>query len=118
MILLLNAHLGAPGSFTGEILYLAANKLDDAIFVGVNSKVAADVSARTSNFCSANLTYDNLTSVNFLTTENLDAEALTGVVMDVFGRTARFNMRHTLKHSFVIFVHCTLKRLFVQAIDM
>ena len=80
----------AGQGFAGEVSFLGLNKLDDAIFGGVDGEIAGHVSAWACNFRSTSLTDENFAVFDFLATEALDAKALASIVMDVFGGTASF----------------------------
>ena len=54
--------------------------------------VAARVSAVTSDLGAASLADENFASFDFLAAKALDAEALTGVIMDILACTACFDV--------------------------
>jgi hypothetical protein len=66
--------------------------VNDAIFGGVNGKVTAHFGASTTALGHADLAHDNLTGLNLRTTINLNAEALTWTVVNIFGGTASFDV--------------------------
>jgi len=85
-------YLGAGGGFAGEAFHLDAAEGNYAIFGGVNREVAGHKGAGTSQLGAANLANQNFTLADFLTTKALQAQALTGRVVDVFGGAASFNV--------------------------
>lgn len=60
----------------------------------MNREIAADFCANATTLGHADLTNDNLTSLNFLAAKQLNAEALTWAIMNVFGCTAGFDVGH------------------------
>ena len=68
----------AGDAFAGEGAEAASRVFDDAIAVSMDSKVAADFGADTTSFSHTNLADNDLADFDFLTTEELNAEALAG----------------------------------------
>lgn len=58
----------------------------------MNGEVAADFCAVTAALRHTDLADDDLAGFNFLAAADLDAEALAGRVVDIFGGTASFDM--------------------------
>ena len=87
-----NLNFCARDSFPGEGANLARDEFHHSVATCVDSKVAAHVSASASDFSCANLTNNYLSLANFLATKSLDTKTMTGVIMDIFGGTARFHV--------------------------
>ena len=87
-----NFDTGARNAFAGEMIFLSFDKNDFTVDGSMNREVTAHESARTSKFGCASLANENFTGFNGLATKAFDAEALAGIVMDVFTGTASFDM--------------------------
>jgi hypothetical protein len=90
--LLLNGDFSTTHRTTAKEADFALGEGDDAIAGGVNREVTAHLGADAGAFGHADLTDDNLAGFNRLATKQLDAEALTGTIVDIFGGTASFDM--------------------------
>lgn len=97
-----NLDAGARDGFAREEGFLSFGETHDAGFFGVDGEVAGHIGAEAGNLSSAGLADDNFASVDFLAAKALDAEALTGVVVDVFACAACFDVCHV--------VICSLKQ--------
>lgn len=75
-----------------EVGFLSFDKSDDSVLSCMNRKVARHVSSRAGDFSAAGLADEDLTVADFLSTETLNAKALTSIIVDVFGGTASFNV--------------------------
>ena len=78
-----DAHLGAWLGLASEGRLLDLLEADDTTVSGVDGVVAAHVRARAGNLCSACLADEDLTSIDLLATEALDAKARPSVIVDV-----------------------------------
>ena len=58
----------------------------------MNCKVTRHISPRTSNLGRPRLAHQHLTVPDLLPAKALHAQALTGIVVDIFGGTASFDM--------------------------
>jgi hypothetical protein len=70
----------------------ASLELDNAIFSGVNSEIAANFGAHTRALGHADLADDDLADLDFLAAEQLHTEALALAISGIFGGTASFDM--------------------------
>jgi hypothetical protein len=89
---LLDGNFGADNRFATKEADAALLESDDAVTGGMNGEVAADFSADAGALGHADLTDNNLAGLDFLAAEQLNAEALAGTIMDVFGCTASLDM--------------------------
>lgn len=80
------------GGFAGETASFDFFEADDAVFGGVDGEVAAHVGTVTSLLGRAGLANQDFAGADFLAAKTLDAEALTGVVVDVFRGSTCFDM--------------------------
>jgi hypothetical protein len=87
---LLDGNFGTSDCFTSEEADFAVTELDHAVTGGVNGEVTAQLGAITGALSQADLADDNLADFDFFATKQLDAEALTRTVVDIFGGTASF----------------------------
>ena len=78
--------------FAREVRLLRLHESDNAIFRGMDRKIAAHVSTWASNLSATGLAHENFAVANSLATKTLHTEALAGIVVDVFGGTASFDM--------------------------
>lgn len=78
-----DAHLGAWLGLASEGRLLDLLEADNTTVSGVDGVVAAHVRTRASNLRSACLANEDLTSVDLLATEALDAKACPSVIVDV-----------------------------------
>ena len=78
-----DTHLGAWLGLASEGRLLDLLEADNTTVSGVDGVVAAHVRARAGNLCSACLANEDLTSVDSLATEALDAKARPSVIVDV-----------------------------------
>lgn len=78
-----DAHLGAWLGLASEGRLLDLLEADDTTVSGVDGVVAAHVRTRASNLRSACLADEDLTSIDLLATEALDAKACPSVIVDV-----------------------------------
>lgn len=88
----MNSDFGAADAAAAEEPDPACLELYDAVFGGVNREVAAHEGADTGTLGHADLAYDNLAGLNFLSAEKLNSEALARAVVDVLGCTAGFDV--------------------------
>jgi hypothetical protein len=89
---LFDSNFGSGNSLAGEETNTAGVELYDTVFCSVDSKVAADARAFTWALGHADLADDNLTGLNFCATKQLNAKALAGAVVNIFGGTASFDV--------------------------
>ncbi len=82
---LVDADLRARGGAASERTFSDFLEADDAFFFSVNREITAKVCARASNFRATSLADEDFACIDFLATKTLDAEARTGVVVDVLG---------------------------------
>jgi hypothetical protein len=87
---LLDSDFSATNGLTGEEADFAVTELDHTVTGGVNGEVTAQLGAITGALSQADLADDNLADFDFFATKQLDAEALTRTVVDIFGGTASF----------------------------
>ena len=73
-----------------EMGLLGLDEGDYTILGCVNGEIAGHISAWAGNLGGAGLANEDLAVLDFLAAEALDAEALTSIVVDVFGGTASF----------------------------
>ena len=73
-----DGNFGAADRAAAEGADFAATKSNDAVTSGVDGVVAANAGADATTFAEADLADDDLADFDFLTTKQLDAEALTG----------------------------------------
>ena len=78
--------------FAGEVVLFGLDEGDDTIFGGVDGEIARHISTLASELRSASLADENFAGFNLLATKALDAQALAGIVVDIFGGTASFHM--------------------------
>ena len=90
MLILSDFYANSWQAFAGEMGLFGFDKSNDAVFGSMNGEIARHVSARTGNFGGASLANENFAVFDFLSAEALDAEALTGIVVNIFGGTASF----------------------------
>ena len=76
----------------GEVGFFGFDEVNGAVNGSVDTVVAGEESARAGDLAATGLADDNFASFDGLATETFDAEALTCVVVDVFGGTAGFDM--------------------------
>lgn len=81
--LLLNDNLRPWSAFTGKTASADLLESHDTIFGGVNREVATHERTFAGNLSAASLAYENLARGDLLAAETLDAQAGTGVVVDV-----------------------------------
>jgi hypothetical protein len=89
---LFDGDFDAGDGAAGEGADLAGFVGDDAITLGVDGKVTAQEGAGAGALGHADLTDDNHTGFDFLAAVKLNAEALAGTIVDVFGGTASFDV--------------------------
>lgn len=90
--ILLNDNLGAASGFASETAGFDGFKTDHAVTSGVNGKVTAHICAVAGLFGRAGLTHQHFARADFLAAKAFDAQALAGVIVDVFTSSARFYM--------------------------
>ena len=78
-----DTHLGAWLGLAGEGRLLDLLEADDTTVSGGDGVVAAHVRARASNLRSACLANEDLTSIDLLATEALDAKTRPSVIVDI-----------------------------------
>ena len=76
----------------GEVGLFGLDEGDDAVSGGMDGEIAGDVGSLASNLRGASLADDDFAVLDFLATKTLHAETLAGVIMDIFGGTASFDM--------------------------
>lgn len=76
---------GAGDGFAGEVGLFGFDEGDDAVFGGVDGEIAGEVGAGTGDFGATGLADEDFASFDFLATEAFDAEALTSIIVNVFG---------------------------------
>lgn len=89
--ILLYDNLCAAGSLAGEAAGFDLFETNDAVFFGMDGKVAAHVCTRTCLLGFANLTDQYFARANLLAAKALDAKSLSRTVVDVFTRSTCFN---------------------------
>jgi hypothetical protein len=92
VLLFLDSNFGAVHGLAAKQTYFAYGVLNDAIVLGVNGEVAAELGAFTGALGETHLANDNLTSFYNLATKDLNAKALTWTIMNIFGCTAGFDV--------------------------
>jgi hypothetical protein len=88
--LLFDGDFGAANTFAGKAANFACLEGDNAVFGGVNSKVAAGFGAFAGALGHAHLADDNLAEFNLLAAKKLNAKALSWTIVNIFGCTASF----------------------------
>jgi hypothetical protein len=89
---LLDSNFHARHAAARESADFAGLEGDDAVFGGVDGEVTAHFGAGTGTLGHADLADDDLAGLNFLAAKKLNAKALAGAVVDIFGGTASFDV--------------------------
>ena len=72
--------------------FFGFDKSNYAVFGSVDSEITGHIGARASDFGGTSLTDENFAVFDFLAAKALNAEALTSIVVNIFGGTASFDM--------------------------
>lgn len=88
----MNLDTDARERLAGEVGLFGFDEGDDAVLGGMDGEIAGDVGPLASNLRGASLTDDDFAVFDSLATKTLHAETLAGVIMDIFGGTACFDM--------------------------
>jgi hypothetical protein len=91
-VFLFYGYFGAGDCTAAERFVLSFGVLYDTVLRSVNGEVAAKHCAFTGALAHANLADDNLANFYFFATKELNAKALAGTIVDIFGGTACFYM--------------------------
>ena len=83
---------GAADSFAGEAADAARLEGHDAVFVGVDGVVSAQLSAFASAFGRTDLADNDLADFDGLASIQFYAKALAGAIASIFGGSASFNV--------------------------
>lgn len=94
--MLFDGDFGAAGGAAAKQPDFAAGVFDYAVAGGVYGEIATQISAVTGSFGLSGLADDDLAVLDLLAAKQLDAEAFTGAVVDVFAGTACFDFTHFL----------------------
>ncbi len=89
---LFNGNFNALDTLASEKAYAASLVGNSTFSMGMNGKVAAELSALTGTLCLACLANNDLTSMSLLTTIQLNAKTPTSAVAIVFGCTTSFDV--------------------------
>ena len=68
---------------------------DDTVFFGVDSEVFGHVSSLAGDFSRTGLADENFACFYLLAAKAFDAKALAGIIVNIFGGTASFNVGHS-----------------------
>lgn len=89
---LFDGNLSLGRGLAAKTALLDFAKTDDTVNGSVNRKVTTYERARSGNLGRTGLTNQYFASADFLTAKALNAKSLTGIIMNILGRTASFDV--------------------------